>query len=177
MNVVDQKLNALEKLEQKVNKFEKSVNDLWIFVRDQTKTIDSKIIEAGSKVESIEFSLGQAQSEISFLRQSESKAKDDLLYLQSQSMRNNLIFGNIEEKENESHVQTEAALRTFFVDQLKIASDLAQSIKLERVHRMGPRYRSPRKIVAKFTFFPDRELVRSHREHCRMQSMPVCRPF
>ena len=73
----------------------------------------------------------------------------------------------IEEKPNESHVQTEAAIRAFFVDKLKIASDLAQSIKLERVHRMGPTYKSPRKIVAKFTYFPDRELVRSQREHLK----------
>ncbi|XP_053381981.1 uncharacterized protein LOC128551589 [Mercenaria mercenaria] len=81
-------------------------------------------------------------------------------------MRNNLIFGNIAESSDESPVQTEAKLREFMTDKLKMAADLVDQIKFERVHRMkrntvrSDQSRRPRNIVAKFTLFKDREIVR-----------------
>ena len=89
--------------------------------------------------------------------------QDDLLYLQSQSMRNNLMFANIPEQVNETPVQCESKLRDFMTNELKIAQDIVDEIKFERVHRVTPKSTETtpiRNIVAKFTLYKDRELVR-----------------
>ena len=130
------------------------------------------------RVDTLEFELGKAQSEIASLRVSESKVKDDLLYAQSQSMRNNVIFGNIDEVKDETHVQSEAAVRKFCTDKLKIAGDIVSSLKFERVHRVGKQNfghytttttdkAAPRKIVAKFCFYKDRDMVLKQREQLK----------
>lgn len=46
-------------------------------------------------------------------------------------------------------------------EKMKVASDLVDAIKFERVHRMGPKSEGrSRKIVAKFTLFKEREFIR-----------------
>lgn len=95
-----------------------------------------------------------------------------MAYLKSQSMRNNLVFTNIPEDTaggNESVEATERKLRQHFQDALKIAKETADSIRFERVHR-SPGYPVPgklRTIVAKFTFFKDREFVRKQWKELR----------
>lgn len=89
--------------------------------------------------------------------------KDQLLYVQSQSMRNNLLFSNITESEGESPVDSEQILRDFMIEKLKMAQDMVNQIKFERVHRMGQKQDQPaysRMIVAKFCNYKDREIVR-----------------
>ena len=72
----------------------------------------------------------------------------------------NLVFGNIQEIDSED---TEKVLRQFLVEKMKIAQDLVNEIRFERVRRMGLKtVRKSRNIVAKFTFFKERELVRKH---------------
>ncbi|XP_060551416.1 uncharacterized protein LOC132712992 [Ruditapes philippinarum] len=125
--------------------------------------MDDKVSKIDSRVDSLEFALGQAQSELDQMHQTEAQVKDDLLYVKSQSMRNNLIFGNIPEPKQETWENREQTLRRFFVDHLNIAQQLADNLQFERVHRMGDynqRSGSPRKIVAKFAFYKDREMVR-----------------
>ena len=53
--------------------------------------------------------------------------------------------------------------RDFMVQKLKLARSLVDSMKIERIHRMGApstdTHRRGRNIVIKFAFFTDRELV------------------
>jgi hypothetical protein len=93
--------------------------------------------------------------------------KESLLYMQSKSMRNNLIFGGIEEEGYEKPENTEALLRNFMVEKLQLAKDFMSNIKIERAHRMGAISRDQneaqnrsRRIVCKFNMFTDREIVR-----------------
>ena len=75
-------------------------------------------------------------------------------------MRDNLIFRNIEETKDEN---TEEVLKKFLSDHLKM-----NNVNFERVHRMKEKQsgatphsvKKPRLIVAKFTFFKEREHVR-----------------
>ena len=57
---------------------------------------------------------------------------------------------------------TEKRLRQHLHDACKVARDVADSIKFERVHRSpgSPISGKVRNIVAKFTYFKDRESVR-----------------
>ena len=95
--------------------------------------------------------------------------QDSLLNLQSQSMRNNLIFSGITEDVRENPEATEIKVRHFMVDKLKIAQNVVDGFQLERVHRIGSSSSGagatgrPRSIVAKFLQFKDRETVRRAR--------------
>jgi hypothetical protein len=81
-------------------------------------------------------------------------------------MRNNLVFSGI--KVNEKPEDTELILRNFMTSEMKLAQDLVNDLKFERVHSTGdtPSYSTsvkfgrPRNIVAKFTYFKEREIVR-----------------
>jgi uncharacterized protein YdcH (DUF465 family) len=168
INHVDKRLNAFDNLEEKVSKLELDLNKLYNFVHDQNKKLDEKVNTIDDRVSAIEFTLGTTNSELDMLRKDEIKTKDELIYLKSQSMRNNLVFGNIPEPRAETWEQSEATLREFMNSNLKIASDLVDAIKFECVHRMGNFSATsayPKKLVAKFVFFKDREYVRRQREH------------
>jgi len=66
------------------------------------------------------------------------KIKDDINYMQSQTMRNNLIrvFGNIPEETNETPVRSEQIIKDFIISKLKIAKEEVDNMRFERVHRM-----------------------------------------
>ncbi|XP_052217926.1 uncharacterized protein LOC127835529 [Dreissena polymorpha] len=91
--------------------------------------------------------------------------RDNVSYLQSQSMRNNLIFTGVTEDNstgNEPPEVTERKLRQHLQDAFKIAHEVVDTIRFERVHRSpgSPISGKVRNIVAKFTFFKERETVR-----------------
>ena len=161
---VDQILNKLDSLENKVGTIETEMNKLRVYVYDSIKSAEARIAQASDRVDEIEFACGETRDEITQMQRQNAEMQENLLYLQSQSMRNNLVFGNIEEMPNETNAQSEEKLRSFMKEKLKIANDIVDSIQFERVHRMGwssERNRC-RKIVAKFTLFKDREMVRKH---------------
>ena len=97
--------------------------------------------------------------------------EESLLYVQSQSTPNNLIFTYIHEAVGEAHEQTEHKLREFFVEKCKLVQQGVNDIQFERVHRLGQhRNNGPRDIVAKFTLFKDsqdREVVRKSRANLK----------
>ena len=124
------------------------------------------------KLDTFEFAIGSAQDEITQLNNDKKKMQDSLLYLQSQSMRNNLVFSGLTEDGNEKPEITEGKVRQFMVEKMKIAQDIVDGFQLERVHRMGVNYSGatssgarsrPRNIVAKFLYYKDRETVRRAR--------------
>ena len=83
---------------------------------------------------------------------------EDLLCMQSQNMRNNLIFAKIQETENEDLAKTEAIVRDSMVEKLQIAKSMVDDIKFEHVHRMGAETNaysrnSPRAEGVLFTFW------------------------
>ena len=176
---MDTKLNKLDVLEQKVGTFESELKKLWTYVHDQLKCSKDDLSKVSDRIDTLEFSLGIAQEQLTQLSTDKSKMNDSLLYMQSQSMRNNLIFNGISEDLHEKPDSTELKLRQFMVDKLKLAQDFVDSLRLERVHRIGndsarpgatPR---PRSIVAKFLQFQDRELVRRARSHLKGTSYYV----
>lgn len=72
-----------------------------------------------------------------------------LLHLQARSMRDNLVFGGIDEKENENWHETEAKMKNFLKQELRMPN--VDDIIIERAHRIGPKMNDrPRNIVAKF---------------------------
>ena len=68
--------------------------------------------------------------------------------LKSRSMRDNLLFSNIPEVQDESPIHTENILRQFLKNELKMDSSAVDHIRFERVHRIQGRS-TPRMIFAK----------------------------
>ena len=163
MDYMGKKLNTLDYLEKKVSSFENELKSLKLSVSDHLKKIDEKVLKADERVDTLEFSLGVVIDELSQLKKQKSTMQDELLYVQSQSMRNNLIFSNLTEPEQETPIQCETLLKSLITDKLKMAQAIVDEIKFERVHRIGHKQDDadyPRKIVAKFCNAKDRELVR-----------------
>lgn len=158
---MEKRLDKLDDLALKVGKFENELSKLWSCVQDQYKKSNERLTAVEEKVESADFSLGLVNDKLVSLEKDNSALKEDLVYLQSQSMRNNLVFANIEEATTGGQENTEQIVRDFLESKMNIAKDLVNKMVFERVHRMGPKvHGSNRKIVAKFTLFKERELVR-----------------
>ena len=65
--------------------------------------------------------------------------RERTIKLESHSRRNNLIFYNIKEEENESTTMTEDTLYILMEEKLKMEEDEASDISIERAHRLGKR--------------------------------------
>lgn len=97
------------------------------------------------------------------------KSELKLLDLEARSRRQNLIFHNITESENETWDQCETTLVEFIKDNMKLG-DAASDIVFQRVHRLGQkkvgvdrsgRPWKPRPIIAGFRDFKIKESVLS----------------
>ena len=166
---MDKKLEKLDTLEKKVCEVDGDMKKLWNFVHDQLKENKDSITKISDRIDTFEFALGTAHEQITQLNSDKKRMQDSILYLQSQSMRNNLVFSGITEDNHENPEATEVKVRHFMVDKLKIAQDIVDGFQLERVHRMGSNSSGtyatarPRNVVAKFLHFKDRETVRRAR--------------
>ena len=88
-------------------------------------------------MESIHVSVGQLNDKVVTLQKENVNSKIYLAYLQSQSMRNNLIVTGIQEEASETKKLLEATLRIFIHEKMKVANDLVEQMKFDRVHMMG----------------------------------------
>ncbi|XP_053378573.1 uncharacterized protein LOC128548171 [Mercenaria mercenaria] len=192
---VDKKLESLESiqrkveakvqgLENKVDNFDYELKKLWLHVDSTSKATDSKIDHVVNRVSSTEIESEVARKRIENLEKKNVEMKESLTYMQSQSMRNNLIFGGIKEETNENPEKTETILRNFMVEKLQLARELVANMKIERVHRMGPpaqdqteRQTKIRRIVCKFNLFQDREVVRKSSHKLRSTSYYITEQF
>jgi len=150
-----------------------------------TKETRDKITMVDHKVDSVE----GARKRIEDLEKDKTEMKDDMYYIQSQTMRNDLIFGNISEEANETPVKSEQIVRDFIISKLKIAKEEVDNMRFENVQsisqkidaisageRGGVRNRS-RSIVCKFSFFGDREKVRGNRKNLKVTQCYVSEQF
>ncbi|CAC5401778.1 unnamed protein product [Mytilus coruscus] len=122
--------------------------------------IESRVTGSEHVVTKMENRFRFITEEFDNMRQENMELKEKLLEAQSRSMRENLLFGGIledpKEKEDPDNVKTEAVLKKFIKEKLKINEE----IKFHIVHRLRPRKDAkPRTIVAKFESRKDRNKV------------------
>ena len=163
ISAMDKRLSKLDAMEREIANLGAEINKMWTYVYDNINHTKSKLDETQIKVESVEFALGIINDKVTQLQKEKDSLHSDLLYLQSQSMRSSLIFSRLPEEENEKPERTEVIVSKFMSDQLKIAEDIVNDIKFEQVQCMGtksPVMRDGRNIVAKFSLFKDREMVK-----------------
>ena len=94
--------------------------------------------------------------------------------LEAQSRRDNLKFYNVEEEQNETWEQSENKIRAYLSDELN-----SEGCHTERTHRL-PRKSKPMSLIAKFSFFKDKDKVlkryREKRKTSRNQGEPAGTP-
>ena len=151
--LIDKRLEAIE------NRFSKIENEI-MQVKHDVKTLDNRISNTELSTANITQRVNLVEQERDRTRQENMELREKLIDVQSRSMRENLLFGGIEENEDEKNdkenIKTEQVLKDFIKTKLNIKDD----IQFHVVYRLRPRNdRKPRTIVAKFERRKDRNQV------------------
>ena len=158
---MDKRLDGLEEVKKKVDVFDREIKKLWLALEDKNKKVTERVVAVEEKVESTDFALGMLSDKVVTLEKERNLLKDEVTYLQSQSMRSNLLFSNIPEVSPGVNEDAEAVIKVFLVEKMKVAKEAVDQMVMERVHRIGPKQQGRcRKIVAKFLQFKDKEFIR-----------------
>ena len=146
--MMDKKDQLISNLSIKVGKLEADVEHLkksQNFVTNETTVLKQTMDDTFS-------------NNIKKLDELESKTQD----LEDRSRRNNLVFFGIPECDELSTENTEAVLYSILKEHKFLAQTFnpETTVYFERVHRLGPRRKDatrPRPIIAKMTFYKDKE--------------------
>ena len=169
---MDQKLGQLNSIQSSINSITVKVNDIEtkfktleskVVTIENSRTFDSKTVEALQKKQNeIDTLLSKMRKVETEQTKKEQELKAQVLDVQCRSMRDNLVFYRIPEELGETDDGCTRKILQFCEEKLEI-ENAARDIKLHRAHRMG-RYTPTkvRPIVAKFAYYPDRELVRKN---------------
>ena len=120
---------------------------------DHKKELD----EAKSKLKNLQSTCDKLEKKTQTLETEKTALQSKLTDLEWRDMRPNLMFYGVPEQENEDCEQT---VKQIMVEQLGLLQ--AGNVMFERVHRVGlPARGKVRPIVARFTYYKEREMVRS----------------
>ena len=151
------RFQEIDDLKEKLTDLQKENNDL----KDSLSNAHTEIAEFKKAIAAQEGTIQALQKGVSGLQKDVKSEKERAIRLESHSRRNNLNFFNIPEVAEESFAKTECILRNFMDKELRVEN--AKEISIERAHRVGkPRSDGkPRPIIAKFSFFKDKDFVLS----------------
>jgi hypothetical protein len=165
-------LDKLDNVEKKLEKFDFELKKIWLHINDTAKVTQERVDQVDDWISSAEKDLENAIAKMNDIEGEKYSIKSELNCIKAQSMRNNLIIGNLEETVNETPAQTKKIVKDFLINKLQIAEETALNLKLDRVHRMGViaterggegidgrgNAKKYRRIVCKFTFYKDKEM-------------------
>ena len=116
------------------------------------------------------------RARIDKLEEDNATLRTKMVDLQARSMRDNLLFFNIPEREQEN---TTEIIHELLESKMGI-DDARSRIKIDRSHRIGKkreRNRKPRPIVVKFNYHQDREHVRLNAKKFKGTNIGVSEQF
>ena len=146
-------LTELEALKDKVSALEKESKDLMDsakFAHNEITDLKATVIYACSNLERLGNELTSLQEELDYWKRRS-------IRLESYSRKENIKMFNVQETADEN---TEAVVKKFLNENLKIPQTNVDEIRFERVHRLPTRRSNkPRPIIARFSFFQDKEFV------------------
>ena len=127
-------------------------------LEESTEHNSVSIAELKSENEDLKNRLVISEGRVERLERTVQQMKDDILQMSSRMMRNNLVFQNIPEKQNERPEETLAELQKFLAKEMKVTE--AKSLSIDRVHRVGQRDSNrARPVVAHFVRSDDKVKV------------------
>ena len=161
LDVALEKIKEIEELKERISKLEKENESL----KESTNYNCNQFVDLKCEVQAnfpaTAKRMSKLEEGVKFLCKKLSEEQERSIKLESHSRRNNLNFFKIEEQQNETIEKTENILRNFIIKELKVDEEEMQNISIERDHRIGKPSTTPRPIIAKFSFFKDKEYIRS----------------
>jgi chromosome segregation ATPase len=150
------KLHALDTINQRLTSLEGGLSD----IKHDIQSMKNKIHEVDKTLQNeeqhhndIERRMGEVDEDRVYLLRENERLREDLLKLQTHSMKYNLIFEGLSETESEN---TETVIKEFIKTELKIEDE----ISFQNVHRLRKtKDHTPRAILARFTRYSDHDLV------------------
>ena len=99
--------------------------------------------------------------------------------LEAYTKRESIKIFNMKKDEAAHDVSTESLVRDMLRDKMKIPEEDVESIRFERVHRIVTRKPSskPRPIIAKFSFYQDKEFVWSFVKNIKGTAIGIANDF
>ena len=88
-------------MEKKVDGFDKELKKLRVHIDNNTQALNERMDKSDGRELEVDIESGVTKKKIEQLERDRQTLQDSVTYQQAQSMRNNLIFGNIEEEPNE----------------------------------------------------------------------------
>ena len=164
MTQIESQISQLNNMSKKMSKTTAKVQN----VESEVSAVKTKLNDYNQSVnyysdicDSILSKNTEFEDRVNQLDETVLQMDEALLDIQWRSMRENLVFGGIKETftRADQPEDCESILRTF----LSEVMDLSKYFEFDRVHRLGrfrPGNSRPRPIVAKFTFYRDKEFVR-----------------
>ena len=153
LDIID---NRMKSVEQELKEMKHSLE----FVHAEVKDIKDEN-EKRKKTD------GETQQRLEKLEQINTDLNNRVIDLQARSMRDNLIFYNVEENEEENSTEIVHSLleSNFKMD--------AKSIKIDRAHRMGKKQHG----AAKFNYFPDKVRILANAKNLKGTNIGVSEQF
>ena len=156
---VSKQLQKLERVEAKMADFEKELSNLRVEISQSRVKTEEMLTLLNDRADSVEFQFCCLTDRLAAIEAENKSLKGYIINMKSRSMRDNLIFSNIPEKENETPDVTEHILREFLELNLKMEKQDITNIRFDCVHRIHGKTK-PRAIVVKFCDFKQRQNVR-----------------
>jgi chromosome segregation ATPase len=183
LNTLDAMDSTLEKINEKMQHMDTSVSSLKKDLHGTNVTMSelekgvnfAKFIDGAKEAsQKLEREVKELRNEIKHVRGDRERMHEDILDVQVRSMQDNLLFFGMNEQDNENPM---SAVLNFCGAELGI-SGAGTSIKLERAHRLGPRRpHKNRPLVAKFSFYQQREEVRKNAYKLRGSNYGISEQF
>ena len=140
-------------------------------ITEPLQFMQEDINELRAKVESTTASLQEANKQLEKFSELECHQIKQECY----NRRNKIKFFGIKDSDKELVEDTEETLRNFLTKEMKIRPEDADQIQFERVQRIPTRPLAvkkpyPRPIIAKVSFYQDKEFIKSHIKDIRKGS-------
>ena len=152
------KLNILEPMQKDLSDIKKEMGELTRTIEFSQQDIDDLQVRMAAEEErtlNLQIQVEKLEAERNEWRQAQEHLQRQITSLEAHSRRDNLVFENVAEEEGENCAQKLASI-------IKKDLGIQTSIQFSRVHRLHSDNK-PRPLIAKFHFFPHRDLVWSRR--------------
>ena len=170
VDLILKQLLLLNTIQTTVSSFQSKLEGL----QQSLEFSQNEAVQFKCELQSTKKQVANLQSELERERASKALLARDIksmhekqLQLECQSRRSNLNVDNVPENEGEKPEDTMKIFREFMRTKLKLGN--ASSMQIERCHRVGQKRHGgkPRTIIAKFSFYQDRQEVWSRRSNLK----------
>ena len=164
--IVLKKLEKLDSIETDMKEIKTSLEYAHAEIEDLKK--ENEILMKANQVKAVE--------RIENLERTENTLREKVIDLQARSMRDNLLFFNMPESNEED---TTEMIHKLLETKMGM-EDARTKVKIDRSHRIGRKREEnhkPRPIVVKFNYHQDREFVRLNARKLKGTNIGVSEQF